>query len=362
MGRAMLLLSVGLVAIFSIVQQSLHQKMDLMAERSAKYSSDSQARNSASGAAEMAVKKISENSDWWESHNPHTFSLPYTSGTVSFEDSDDDPNLGENQIRITSVASLQNQQATVKVVIEESGGGPIPPIPAPFGFYTQEELDFEAKEYSSRDGGSNNFSVSGHDKNLDGSNGPGESLPGIALGGSDSHSSMMSSLTNDQKNNTDGKEGTPSVEQVSMDATQLSDYITAWEDNAHRSVNDAEFESDVTWGTSANPEISVVDGRTEFQGNVTGTGILLVKSHHIEFKENLDWDGLVIFDVGSDVDLEIKNNLNVQGSMLFASEKKVEFKEDVEVQYSSEALSLAEMAAGSISLGGDGYEVVKVYE
>lgn len=213
----------------------------------------------------------------------------------------------------------------------------------------------------------NAFNIDGHDWNppQGGAAAAPSALPakwGVSVPDATQQTNVLNSLTNQQKDNIDGKNGKPSVgvDTTSLTQAQLQNFASAMgtmADNAlapgtHLAGSDCSI-----LGTYSAPKITYVEGG----GGLTltgcsGSGILVVSNGTLTIAGDFFWTGLIVT-VGSAVGFTLSGggNKSVYGSMI-VDEVSVLASSDVGVQgnptvrYSSMAIQQA--TSGNPKLNG----------
>lgn len=113
MGRSLLIIVAGLVAIFSVIQMNMQRKQVMALDRSYNYHRNLQARNIANSLMEEALQKIEDDFQWRDG----IIAADYLSGsgTVDVYDAESDSTLDENELHIVSRGHLDNVTKEVEV-------------------------------------------------------------------------------------------------------------------------------------------------------------------------------------------------------------------------------------------------------
>jgi hypothetical protein len=223
--------------------------------------------------------------------------------------------------------------ATADAVARLFVSGGIPPINAAMGIYT-DNLDFDISGSS--------FLISGHDVNPDNTPGPEGSLPGIAVNSQAAYDEIMTSTNATQQGRIQGDGGSPSLTMSpDMDGDILQDFVDNAIANADETYVDFTASGAGSLGTPENPKVIVVEGILEVQ-NATGAGVIIIKEGGtLDARGNFDnFQGLIIVQGNADL---TRGNIHIYGAMLFGGDNPsieidIDFRGNVNVQYSSEAL------------------------
>ncbi|MCF7802908.1 MAG: hypothetical protein K9N46_07500 [Candidatus Marinimicrobia bacterium] len=304
MGRALLLIVLGLMVASAIAQMSFQDRQQMLLDRSATYARDAETRNLANSGLEIALKELADDNSW----RTGISNLSIGNGTVNVtvDDESTNPQLLANQVQITSVADIDGESSQVRGTLEFDGG--IPPIPAPMGIYSN-NITFNMS--------GNSILIDGNDTNADGSAGPEDGVPGLTVGGQAAEDSIYSTLTSSQLNNIRGPNGSPSIEQSPGDNSDLQGYI-----DTYTTYADTVISSDLnstTIGTPGNPMISVVNGDVHIS-SVHGAGVLVVtEGNSIRITGDFNYKGLIILQGNTNFEADIYGNTNINGAILFSS-------------------------------------------
>jgi len=205
----------------------------------------------------------------------------------------------------------------------------------------------------------NNFHVNGYDTNLDGSDGSGDDMPGIATRNQSNTTEAINSLTGAQLDNIQGlgfqDDGTgnvvPSVQTAPTGASvnQLDALVNSLLALGAVDFGGSTITGNETFGTELAPQIThftAADLDIRANGSASGYGIMIVDGD-LEINGDLDFVGLVIVrgetrigqNTGEDGTI-ITGNANVWGS-LWTSNLDLTVGGSAIVQYSTQALAFA---------------------
>jgi hypothetical protein len=257
-------------------------------------------------------------------------------------------------------SGTDNSQRTVRAYIIKSD---IPNAP-PGAIY----LSAENTTNSTFNG--NNFGINGNDVNFsDGLPGPKPAVPGLTTKTEANAQEARSSLNNTQSNNIQGagyipgSPATPSISAVAgATTTQINQMITdllALGPPYVVTNSDTNINGGGQFGTEASPQITYFNnpsGVTFGNGNATGYGIMIVDGS-LTLNGNLDFVGLVLVR-GSTHVTQVTGSANIWGS-IWTTEFNLTVGGHADIQYSSEALALANLAGGP--LGGALPAPVEIY-
>lgn len=351
MGRAVLLLVTGSFIIFSLIQLSVFNRQAGISDMNVSYFYASQARNIANSGIEMAFYKLSQEPNWRTTlTQPHVFTIGnHRAEVLVVDNATVGITLPYGVVEIRSKGFYDNNrgEADARARVRHSQG--LPAVDAAMGIFT-ENLDFDISGSS--------FLISGHDRNPDGTAGPFQSLPGIAVNNPSAYQEIMSELNSTQKNRIQGSQpdaeailaaggtlepGHPSLAyNPAMDASDLEAFIQKTIPMAHHTYVNHTAHGAGSLGTPADPKIIVVEGTLNVQ-NATGAGIIIIKEGgRLDAADNFDnYQGLIVIQGAADL---TRGNINIYGAMLFGGDNPtieidIDFRGNVNIQYSSLALT-----------------------
>jgi hypothetical protein len=216
--------------------------------------------------------------------------------------------------------------------------------------------------YLATDGNTNatfngsNFSVNGNDVNYsNGLPGTATGVPGIATRTETNAAEVRNSLSGNQNDGVQGagyvpgNPSTPSVAttQLGPTTTQVDQMITDLLLLTHDTYTQSNFSGNQTFGTTAAPKISYFNsasGVTFGNGTVQGAGIMIVENA-LNLTGNLDFKGLVLVRGTTSV-TQASGSAQVWGA-IWTTNFGLTVGGHADIQYSSEALALANIAGGA---------------
>lgn len=222
---------------------------------------------------------------------------------------------GEYDIYITgpdsalNIRSVGSYMDVTHETIVDASRAPVPFPTAPSALYVSTAAIQNVKM-------NGNFTVSGfnHDKdgNLINNSGP-NIVPGIAVDNPQDSIDIRTNLANNALNNITGLGGTPSisVKNTGINWKEYSDLIA--------------FSADITLGTGIynggqlgtynEPKITLVNGNATFNGNCTGSGIMVVNGN-LTIKGTFDFRGIIIAYKEANIKTDLNGNGKVIGSLI----------------------------------------------
>jgi hypothetical protein len=185
--------------------------------------------------------------------------------------------------------------------------------------------------------------ISGFNKRIDGSPGTGPAVPGLAIAPPGTVATLSAQLTGTEPTKVEGVGGTPS-----LDTTGLID-VAALVDQARNIANEVlttDMYTTHTFGdaSAGTAQVTFREGNVKFTGNSRGAGVLVVTGN-LEMVGTFRFDGVIIV-LG-----KITNSAGtakVYGSILQGPKgTSVMLKGTADIQYSEEAIAIANSASGT---------------
>jgi hypothetical protein len=212
----------------------------------------------------------------------------------------------------------------------------------------------------------NNFEVDGTDQNFSNGAPTGGAVPGIATRNATNTEETIDSLNGSQSDNITGlgfNPGPPIVPSVRTapagpSQDHISQIVDALLQRPHSVCATATVNNSTacTYGTPEAPQITYLSnpGGTIVQGNgnITGAGILIIEGG-LTVQGTLDFLGLIIVrgptQIDYDTETQVTGNATLYGS-LWTTDLSLDVGGSAIVQYSSEALALANQSGGGGAL------------
>lgn len=253
-----------------------------------------------------------------------------------------DPSSPGGNSRAVLTSTAQGPAGAKKVVVaylNRSGWGGLGAINFVEATTSSAEVEFKG----------DNFAIDGNDYCN-----AAPASPGITTTDSALTTQITNTLTSTQQPKVTGTGGTPSVTTTSPLPLTLDQIITNYLAYSHTTLSGGNIDTDATWGTAANPQITYVTNDIDIRANVEGYGVLILeKDVEISSLGNFTWHGLII----AKDEFEIDNSglASVYGSLLLggAGTHDTEFELEVEgssgtsvFRYDSCALAATEIWGG----------------
>jgi len=212
----------------------------------------------------------------------------------------------------------------------------------------------------------NSFSIDGSDMNFTGGPGPANAVPGIATRNATNTEETVDSMGGAQLDNVTGMgfnpgpPPTPSVKTApaGMSEAQLSQMVDELLQRPHAPCTDAVINngSSCTYGTVEAPQITYLSNPggivVQGNGNIDGAGILIVEGG-LTIQGTLDFKGLIIVRGPTTIDYDSETQVSGDATLygaLWTSDLSLDVGGTAIVQYSSEALALADQSGGGGAL------------
>jgi hypothetical protein len=348
MGKAMLILVLGFAVSAGVIQRNIHQQAQNIVDAYAADYERTAARNAANSAANVVIRELSQSNpisdysmlalsdtrfagmaDFVSLDTTQVGRLIQLNSTAWFLGSEDKQRLSGGNFRTTELQSLleggDSIEHETRVLLRRRNV--MPPVPSAVFINAPATFDFEG----------NAFLVDGNDTNLDGSGGDCDELPGIGVIDGGSQSNALAALAPQQRNNVQGQGGFPSVSVLTdpPDLEEIVDILSRNADRTYTGYTSVSGGTASTWGSLANPQITVIDGDLHITGGGQAAGVLVVKGD-LTFPGTFRWDGVVIV-MGENV--SIRGTPDIYGSLMIQADNVFyEMAGNPGVRYSCEAL------------------------
>jgi len=280
MGKAALLLVLGLGLAFAVIGQNLHKTGSMTAEFQTGYLKYATARNLARTAVHARLRLIESTGENKKGRVDGSFNR----GTYYTEvDS-----LGPDSLRMNAWSTFEDSVYRMRLTLQ-SYPKPFPGVSAAIG------IRAAPVAFSMSGAGAE---VNGNNHNEDGSAMVGTGhVPGVAtLNKADSTTVYNAGLDNQGVQRI---KGSPSAVTVNPNTPNPAQFISEYMDAADSIYTTSSIAGNRTFGGPNNPMIIVCDSpadtnyKVKFTGNVTGYGILAIRGN-LEIGGTFNWYGLVI--------------------------------------------------------------------
>lgn len=348
MGRALLIMASGLIAIYSITILAMQKQGGSTERINAESAGVVQARNIAHAATDLALQKLESDKNWRTNGTPWQVSLDNGTAEVSVVD------YSTKKVKITAVGNTNGESSQVVTIAKEGINSLIPKIYAALGIYLPNNVSYN---------GGGSYQIDGNDES--GNVAP---LPGVSVTSAD----IKNVITNDSPgSHITGEGGSPSIDVNSSMTFDEANALIAQLENQPGTVTitDSNYQGDL--GTADNPGVFFIDSQVKITGNTTGYGIMVVRdngaldlSGTLETAGTLDFHGLILFQDGWA--FTGKGTSIIHGGMLLGGSQyyqstTVDLRGTVDIKYNSNSLNYANMAIAQV-LNKYLFTKVSVYE
>lgn len=186
-----------------------------------------------------------------------------------------------------------------------------------------------------------NLEINGNDTNIDGSEGPETSVPGIAVDDPADSAYIVDELKDKISDDILGAGETPSVSSV----TDTTDWLQLTQDlifAADTTLRTGTYTTGSVFGTAVKPIITFVNGDVSFAGSATGSGIMVINGN-VSMSGNFTYTGIIIVFGQSSISTQITGNGGIYGStILVGDEIDIHSTGNASFFFSSEAIKNAQ--------------------
>ncbi len=249
-----------------------------------------QALNVSRSGVNKAVSVLRKQKTWRAGYS----NLPVAGGTVSVRIVD----IGLDSVRILSAGTVNG--VTHRSIVEAKLSSIFPNVESALTIFGDSvEFDNDGKS----------FLIDGRDYMPDGKTmGSAPAVSGMGLQSGKIADDIIKNLDPKIHKNIDGSGGTPSVGTFNTKNLQvLRDFYAGL---ATRTLPAGKYADNAVFGTLAAPEIVHVPGDLEWNGTITGAGILVVDGK-MQLSGNIQWSGIILCLAG-DVTIELGGSGNPQ--------------------------------------------------
>lgn len=325
MGRSLLIMCMGAIVIFGMVQQAVQKRQLTFTESNVETFNVSHARNATSSGLEMGINRVLHDNNWDDIERPWLFPIDDMNVRVFVDRNDDFPDeVPPTYLRVRSEYEAANRPLQAFAFLKR--GEITPPVEGAVGFYGE----------GSRLNLSGNAKIYGHDTTPSGDPVVGDAsdtvLPGIVS--VDTEDELI-----DQSGTAATYEGDPNfLHNEELDGQEIHDLM-----EMYKSERDPYVEGNL--GTVDNPRITVLEENQKIRDNTNAGGILIItEGTTLELRGDFMFEGLVLVE-GT---LDIRGNVHIFGAMMFTDNSLLEiddpedddatFTGNTSIYYSSKAL------------------------
>ena len=333
MGKAALILVVGFAVLVGIVGTSINERTTEAQKASMNVYEAAQARNIAKSAQEISVFALSADSTLTGQYTIRNVLGGYATVTIA------EKVPGSRAVLILGATGKYGLASRGLAAELADTAIYVPPVTGAVGISFRSRAKIKMNKNTYIDG--NNYDLDGNPSTAF------APVSGMSLG----HPDQLADL--DYKPKDVKIKGKGSVEpDIEVKVTQRDYYAWAMKLAAKADVTyrgkDISKKDVPTLGTPTHPQITYVDGKTRFNDEVNGVGILVVNGK-CEFKKTIDFTGLIIA-VADSLHSE-KTGFGGKGSQIIGAVmvagKKTDVKfGDIDILFSGEAVKRAMFLAG----------------
>ncbi|HCY74973.1 MAG TPA: hypothetical protein DHV28_03560 [Ignavibacteriales bacterium] len=293
MGKMAIILTIGMSLLIALMVLRLNSNATQGLGTTVNMFENTQARLIANSGVEIYLEKMRRNKTLTGTFLNNEFA----DGTYDIYISGPDSAL--------TIRSVSNYMNVSHETIVKARRDPVPFPTAPAALYVSTSAMQNVKM-------TGNFTVSGFNHNKDGGlvSTTNNTVPGILVDNNADSVAIVDVLKKNTSNNITGKGGgTPniSVHDYNIDWAGISTEIAF---SADQTLGSGKYNTG-TFGTYEKPQITLLNGDAEFNGNLSGSGILVVNGN-LTIQGTFDFKGLVIAYKES----TITTNLNGTGSVI----------------------------------------------
>jgi len=319
MGKAVIILAVGMSVIVSMLIFSLNKNSDTGLQTAVDSYSNTKARLIANSGIEIYLEKLREDK-----------SLTGNFLNNSLMDGSYDIYIyGGDTMKIKSIAHFNGTTHTGLATATRQA------ITFP---------DVNAAIYVSSNAISlnlnGNVDINGNDHDINGNLIPGTSVPGFGVDNATDSAYVINNIKSKVSYAIQGEGGAPSVHTVNdtTDWLQLTqDLIFA----ADISLPSGTYSTGTVLGTASDPKITYTTGDVDLSGSAYGYGILIVNGN-VSMSGNFTFHGIVIAYGNSTITTKTTGNAGIYGGAIFVGDNvDMQATGNAELYYSSEAINNA---------------------
>ena len=343
MGRAMIIIVLGLLVSTGYTFMGMSDQRSLLTQQSVNSTTKAMAQNLSHTGVQFAINNYNQDNSW---RGPETLTLEEGQVQISLKE------VSTDVIEITSDAQMDNATTQHQIT-------------ATFDASEQEEL---VPLFNSSLGiATNNFDFNlGGSANINGNDQTGqcEDKAGVSVIDQDSKEEVG---TNSR---IDGNPNDEAAIDQELDFQAHADLIKQLEDKAETKRLSGNYKGDM--GTKDNPGTFFIEDDTKLSGGISeGYGIMVIRQDaqldyegDLDIRGNFTFNGLVIFENAYSMDA--KGTPTINGSVVIGSTNDqhitVDISGNVQLQYDCTAHQYADMAAKKSLTADRIYKQLSIYE
>lgn len=323
MGKSTLIIVLGYIMIFGMIQGDMYKTTERAVENVSEIYENTQLRQLTNSALEYMISLHVQDRTTDTTVAIANWLGGSFSGSMSLSGSDASTNT--DTIAVSTTGQFGGVTYTVSANFQSVNAITLqmPTITSSMGFYAP-NASLTMRAHSG---------ISGNDLNMDGTAGPGPDLPGIAATGA-------LSLTMQSTSTITGAPPSPNPAPADGSWEDLRDLADSYEQFAHYKYTGDQVISGATYGSVADPKIVYFDADCKFTAHTIGHGILVVRGD-LFVTSHFTWYGLVIVSGVSSSEVGDNAQSNIWGAILVGAQTATgTIKSHSAVQYSSEAINM----------------------
>ena len=185
-----------------------------------------------------------------------------------------------------------------------------------------------------------NVDINGNDHDINGNLVPGTSVPGFGVDNATDSAYVINNIKSKISYSIQGTGGAPSVHTVN----DTTDWLTLTKNlifAADISLPSGTYSTGTVLGTAADPKITYTTGDVDLSGSAYGYGILIVNGN-VSMSGNFTFHGIVIAYGNSTITTKTTGNAGIYGGSIFVGENvDMQATGNAELYYSSQSISNA---------------------
>ncbi len=319
MGKAVIILAIGMSVIISMLIFSLNKNTDNGLKTAIDSYSDTNARLIANSGIEIYLEKLRRNKSLTGNFLNNSLMNGSYDVYIWGQDTLKIKSVGHfNGVDHTSLASAVRSQIT------------LPNINSSI-YVSSNNLDLKLN---------GNIDINGYDHDIDGTQIAGTPLPGFGVDSPADSAYIINNIKPNISDAIEGAGGPPSVHTVNDSTNWLAlteNYIFA----SDITLPSGNYSSGIVLGTASDPKITYATGNVDFSGNAYGYGILVVNGN-LSMSGNFTFHGIVIAYGSSTITTKTTGNSGIFGASIFVGQSvDMQATGNAQLYYSSQAITNA---------------------
>jgi len=321
MGKALLIIVIGVAALLSILRANLSSNSSQEVDTSVNFFKKTQARLIANTGIEIYLEKLRRDKN-----------LTGYSGVKSLMNGTYNVNIFGPDSALQIVSNSEFYGTTHNsFVLAKRAPVKMPTInSAMYINSTSMSLNLNGNMY-----------IDGNDYNTDGSSGPNPAVPGVGLDSPADSAYFKNNIKPKIFNDILGAGGTPSIRSVA-DTTDWLAVTEALIFAADITIPSGTYNTAGEYGTPSEPKITYVNGNVNLTGGFQGDGIMIVNGN-LSMAGNSTFRGIVLVYKNSSIECKVTGNGGIFGGTILAGNNvDIQSTGNASFFYSSQALANAQ--------------------